>query len=1061
MALAEVSIKRPWFITCIVVVMLAVGGMSLLSLPVDLFPDVTFPIVVVNTQYQGAGPSEVETLISKPLEDEISTVSGIKRVTSKNLEGVSMVIAEFYLGNDIKYAEQQVRDKVSIAKAKLPKEIEEPVIQRIDPADQPVITLGLTADLSQGQLYDLADQTVKTRIQQVNDVGKVEIVGGRKREIQVQLDRAKANSRQLSVSEVANQISSSGQNVPSGKVQNRFQETVFRSLGEFQTVGDIGISLVNLYGNEVPTRVNDIGQVLDTLEDEKTRAYVNGKQTLFLDVFRQTGSNTLAVVNGVKGKLDQVNQELGRMGKGAKLTVVRDASVQIQDNVDDVKETIFLGIILTVIVVYFFLANGRSTIITGLALPNSLIGAFILMYLFKFSINIVSLLSLTLAIGLLIDDAIVVRENIFRHIEAGEDPKKAAIVGTKEVQLAVIATTLVVMATFGPVAFMAGMVGQFMRQFGLTVCFAMAISLFDALTIAPMLSNYFAGGATHGVKTTGIWGSTMGRVLKGFDSFQTRLENGYERVLKKTLRFPKTTIITSFLLLIVAMMSLKYVPKAFIPPQDNGEFVVNLDLPPGTDLDGMTDMAFKVDNVIRANKEVNYTALTVGGRNGEPEKANIYIRLIPSKERKGVNTSAMKEKIRDQLKSYRQANPQVGDYDASGSGNNRQFTMRLLGSDSKQLEEQSTKILEALRKDNRLKDLDTSYRPGKPEFQVKLRPDSARIYGVNTGMMGAELRAEVEGVKAAKFRENGQEYDVRVRLKNDQRDLKRDFKLVKVPNVNGRLVRLTDVADGKMSQGPATIDRQDRSRYIEITADIAANAGLGDIITDTIKRMNSGDLKLPPGVRYAFVGNSENFQEMGTSVLVSFGFGILFIFLVLTSLYESPITPITILLSLPMALAGAFLGLFIFQESLNLFSILGIVMLIGVASKNAILLVDHASHSIREEGMERIPALIKAGRTRLRPILMTSMALIAGTLPVAMGLNEASKQRTSMGIVIIGGMISSTILALIVIPSVFLYVDRLRVWATSMFHKLQAKDDRALIRPQESRNDQAHEVSTH
>jgi HAE1 family hydrophobic/amphiphilic exporter-1 len=284
---------------------------------------------------------------------------------------------------------------------------------------------------------------------------------------------------------------------------------------------------------------------------------------------------------------------------------------------------------------------------------------------------------------------------------------------------------------------------------------------------------------------------------------------------------------------------------------------------------------------------------------------------------------------------------------------------------------------------------------------------------------------------------------------------------VKVPNVNGRLVRLTDVADGKMSQGPATIDRQDRTRYVEISADVAANAGLGDIITDTIKRMNSGDLKLPPGVRYAFVGNSENFQEMGTSVLVSFGFGILFIFLVLTSLYESPITPITILLSLPMALAGAFLGLFIFQESLNLFSILGIVMLIGVASKNAILLVDHASHSIREEGMERIPALIKAGRTRLRPILMTSMALIAGTLPVAMGLNEASKQRTSMGIVIIGGMISSTILALIVIPSVFIYVDRLRVWATSMFHKLQAKDDRKPMSAKASRSDEAREVTTH
>jgi HAE1 family hydrophobic/amphiphilic exporter-1 len=1039
MSLADVSIRRPWFITCIVVVMLAVGLVCLKSLPVDLFPDVTFPIVTVTTNYQGAGPSEIETLISKPLEDEISTVSGMKRLSSKNLEGVSQVIAEFYLGTDIKYAEQQVRDKVSVARSKIPKEVDEPVIQRIDPADQPIITLSLTADLTRAKLYDLADQTIKNRVQQVNDVGKVEIVGGRKREIQVQLDRFKTNNRELSVSEVASQISSSGQNVPSGKVQNSFQETVFRSLGEFQSVSDVGISLVNLFGNEVPTRVNDIGQVVDTLEDEKSRAFVNGKQTLFLDVYRQTGSNTLAVVNGVKGKLSQINEELGRMGQNGKVAVVRDASVQIQDNVDDVKETIFLGIILTIVVVYFFLANGRSTIITGLALPNSLLGAFILMYVFKFSINIVSLLSLTLAIGLLIDDAIVVRENIFRHMELGEDPKTAAIQGTKEVQLAVIATSMVVMAVFGPVAFMAGIVGQFLKQFGLTVCFAMAISLFDALTIAPMLSTYFAGRSHQGIKTTGIWGGSVGQILKAFDNFQSWLERMYEKVLKATLARPKTTIIASIVFLVVTTASLAYVPQGFIPPQDNGEFIVDLDLPPGTDLDGMTDLAFKVDGIIRANKEVSYTALTVGGKNGEPEKAEIYIRLVASGLRPGLNTSAMKDKIRDELKPLGKGNPQVGDYDASGAGNARQFTMRILGTDSDLLQKTSETVLAGLRKDARLKDVDTSYRPGKPEFQVKLMPEKARLYGVNTGLMGTELRAEVEGVKAAKFRENGQEYDVRVRLKDDQRDIQRDYSLVRVPNVNGRLIKLTDVAQGKMNQGPATIDRQDRMRFIEFDADIATGAGLGDVINDVTKRLTTGDLKLPPGVRIAFVGNSENFQEMGASVLLSFGFGILFIFLVLTSLYESPITPITIMLSLPMALCGAFLGLFLFHESLNLFSILGIVMLIGVASKNAILLVDYATRAVHEEGLDRITALVQAGKSRLRPILMTSMALIAGTLPVALGLNEASKQRTSMGIVIIGGMISSTVLALIVIPSVFLYVDRLRDWVTLFYSKIRAR----------------------
>jgi hydrophobic/amphiphilic exporter-1 (mainly G- bacteria), HAE1 family len=1042
MSLADLAIRRPIFISCLVVVMIAVGLLSFSRMPVDLFPDVTFPIVTVTTHYTGAGPSEVETLISKPMEDEISTISGVKRLTSRNLEGVSLVIAEFYLETDIKYAEQQVRDKVSIAKAKVPKEIDEPIIQRVDPSDQPVITLSLQANVTQAQLYDLADQVVKNRIQQVNDVGKVEIVGGRKREIQVQLNREKINNRELSVTLVAAQISSSGQNVPAGKVQHLESETVFRSLGEFQTIADIGTSLVNLYGNEVATRVNDVGSVLDTLEDEKTRAFVNGKQTLFLDVFRQTGSNTLAVVNGVKKKLETMNVELDRMGQGGKLALIRDAGKQIQDNVDDVKSTIFLGILLTIIVVYFFLASARSTLITGLALPNSLIGAFILMNLAGFSINIVSLLGLSLAVGLLIDDAIVVRENIFRHLEAGAEPEKAAREGTQEVQLAVIATTLVVIAVFGPVAFTKGIIGQFLKQFGLTVCFAMAISLFDALTIAPMLSAYFAGGARghgHGKsQPTGffssIWDGTMGRVLRGFDRFQTWLENTYERFLRVTLQRPTLTLAISFLIFVLTSASLKYVPKTFIPPQDNGEFVVNLDLPPGTNLDGMTRLGKAVDEKIRTNHEVSYTALTVGGTNDEPEKASIYVRLIPSKERKQVSTSIMKEKIRGELAEFSRGNPQVIDYDPSNSGN-RPFMLRFLGSDQKLLDEAGAKALAAFRADPRMKDVDISSRPGKPEFQVKLDPDKAKLYGVNTGILGAELRADVEGVKAAKFRENGQEYDVRVRLEDDERDLKQEYAKIYIPNVNAKLVKLSSVANAQISQGPAAINRQDRNRYVELTSEIAATAGLGDVMADVERSIQEGALKLPPGVRYGFVGNSENFQELGTSIVIALGFAILFIYMVLSSLYESPITPLTIMLSLPLALCGAFFGLYICHELLSLFSILGLVMLIGVASKNAILMVDYATQLMNLKGLDRKTAMIQAGKTRLRPILMTSMALIAGTLPIALGLSEGSKQRTGMGVVIIGGMISSTILALVVVPSAFMYVDRFRVWSTGIFNR--------------------------
>ena len=493
MNLANLSIKRPTFITCVVLVMLAVGYWSLKTLGVDLFPNVTFPVVVVSTPYPGASPSEVETLISKPIEDEVSTISGIKRLSSNNLEGMSQVIAEFTLETDVKYAEQQIRDRVSAAKHKLPDDVKESVIRRIDPGDQPIVTLSLEGDLDDQKLFLLADKTLRPKFEQVSQVGLVEVIGGREREIHVELDRRKLKQYEISASQVAQRLTAAGQNVPVGKVSQGKSELSFRSLGEFSRVEDIKSTIVNFFGSDVPVTVGDVGEVRDTMQDETSRAYVNGKKSLFINVFKQSGSNTIAVVQATMKKIDDINAQLSRMPEKPKLTVVRNASVWIDNNVEDVKESIFFGIFLAMFVVFFFLANGRSTIITGLALPNSLIGAFVLMSIAGFTINIMTLLALSLAVGLLIDDAIVVRENIFRHIERGEDPIKAAQNGTLEVQLAVIATTFTVLAVFGPIGFLKGVVGQFFKEFGLTICFAMLISLFDALTVAPMLSAYFAG----------------------------------------------------------------------------------------------------------------------------------------------------------------------------------------------------------------------------------------------------------------------------------------------------------------------------------------------------------------------------------------------------------------------------------------------------------------------------------------------------------------------------------------------------------------------------------------
>jgi len=1023
--LADLSIKRPIFITCVVIAMLVMGWISMKKLGVDLFPDVTFRVVTVTTVYPGAGPKEVETLVSKVLEDDISTVSGIKRLRSVNKEGVSVVVAEFTLETDVKYAEQQVRDKVSSAKRKLPVEVKESLIRRIDPADQPILIVSLTADLPPAALYDLANETIRPKIEQVNRVGLVEVIGGRKREIKVELDRKQLRSYEVSASQVTQAIQRTGANIPAGKVELGPSDMVYRTLGEFESIQDIESTVLNFVGNDVPVTVGQIGKVVDGLEDEKSRTFYNGQAGLFLMVFKQTGANTIRVADDVKTRLDALSKELEKDTGSPQIKVVRDGTKPIRANVDDVRESIFIGIILTILVVYFFLGSGRSTIITGLALPNSLLGAFILMAIAGFTINVMTLLALSLAVGLLIDDAIVVRENIFRYIEQGKDPITAASEGTKEVTLAVLGTTLAVIAVFGPIAFLSGVVGQFFKQFGLTVCFAMAISLFDALTVAPMLSAYFAG-STHKIKTTGIWGGTMGRALIAFSRFQDGLEALYVKVLEFTLRRPFVVIGSAIAIFLLSLAVTTKVPKTFLGAQDFGEFQVSLDMAPGTSLSEMSTTALKADEIIRKNPEVRDSILTVGNRDGEPNIATFFVELVDAKQR-SVNTTQFKARLREQLKPLSNANPTVKDVDMVGGGI-RPFNVNIVGQDLKELEEVALRVFDKLKVHPALLDADISYRPGKPEFQVALDKHKAEMLGVSSSVVGGELRNLVEGSTPAVFREKGREYDVRVRLQEDQRDLKPSFNEIFVPNVNYRLVRLSQVANGIDTVGPASINRQDRGRYISIMADIAPNSvGLGGVMSDVAKMFET-DIKLPPGMKYAFIGQAENFQELGESMLIAISLAIIFIYLVLASLYESFVTPFTIMLVLPLAACGAFYALFITGQSLDLNSMIGCILLLGVATKNSILLVDCTNQYI-EQGMERSKAVIEAGRTRLRPILMTTFALIAGMLPVAIGLNEASKQRTNMGIAIIGGLISSTVLSLVVVPAAFSYIDRFRIWA--------------------------------
>lgn len=1039
MSIASVSIKRPIFMTSVMIAILVAGWASFKSMSVDLFPDVSIPVITVQTVYRGAGPAEIETLVSRPIEEEISTIAGIKRLTSRNFEGMSLVIVEFESSVDAKYAEQQVRDKINIAEAELPDSTEDSVITKYDPSDTPILFVTLAADLPDAEMYDLADEVIKPRFEQVKNVGAIDLFGGREREIHVVLDRQKLKEREISVSQVASQVSVSGENIPSGKVNRGMNELVFRGLGEFSTVQEIKDTLVNLVGNEVPTRVADVGEVHDTLKDETTRGYSKGRKVILMKVFRQSGSNTLEVVDSVKKQIGVITEQIKDMKGNPSLDVVLDTSTKIRDNVYDVYETIIIGIILTVITVLFFLGSLKTTFITALSLPISLIGTFILLKYAGFTINLVTLLALTLAVGLLIDDAIVVIENIYRRMELGEDSETAADRGTGEIQMAVFAITLVVVAVFVPVAMMAGTVGKFLKSFGLTVAFSMALSYFVAMTVMPMLTAHFAGEghSLHSKKPgNSLWDKTIGRLIHYFDTFQTWLENKYEAFVKVTLKYSKTTILATFAIFVASMFTATKVPFEFIPDDDSGQITVTLELAPGASIDGTSKVAEEVDKIILANPEVDFTVWNAGTLNNESNKAEF---IVIMKEKRDITTLDFRKKLRDQLSPFaKTANPIVKKFDASGASSGQPITLNLVSPDPKLLEESASKVIAFMKNDPRYTDVDSNFRTGKPEYQIKVKPGAAKEYGINTSTLGAELRAQVEGVEAAKFREKGREYDVRVRMQEDERDLKTMFNKTWVPNINRKLVRLQDIATGTEVGGPATIERQNRSRYIQITAAPAPGVGLSDIVNDVVKFMSEGENKLPQDVRFSFAGEAENMQEMADSTLVAIIAATLMIYLILSSLYESFITPFTIMIALPLAISGAFLGLFITGKTMNFFVILGLFLLVGVAGKNGILVVDFAKQKM-DEGMDRFNALVQAGKTRLRPILMTSFALIAGYVPIVIGLNPASRTRTSMGVALIAGVLLSTVLTLIVIPAIFVYVDNFRIWANKIGSRFTSK----------------------
>ncbi len=1016
MKLADVSIKRPVFATMMILSLVVLGLFALTRLNVDLYPDVDFPYVVVTTVLPGAGPEQIESDVTKQVEDAVNTIEGVKHIESRSQENVSMVIIEFRLEIDGKQAAQDVREKVAAIRSELPDEIEDPVIQRYDPASEPIITLTVSGERSEKDLTTLTKEVIKKRLENVPGVGNVKLVGGAEREININVDLERLKAYSLSINDVVQSVGASNVEIPGGNLNQGSRQLLLRTMGKFRSIKDFNnIIIVNNNGNIV--RLSEIAEVVDGVKERTSISRFNGKTAVGLQIIKQSGSNTVQVANEVEKQITKLKAELPG---DVKISMAQDNSVYIRDTINDVLFDILYGGLLAVIVIYLFLANWRSTIISAIALPSSIIATFFAMYVLNFTLNMMSLLALSLAVGLLIDDAIVVIENIYRHLDKGETPFEAAKAATEEIGLAVLATTFTIIAVFVPVAFMQGIVGRFFYEFGITVSIAVLVSLFVAFTLTPMLSSrWLTVEDEHLTKSKNI----LKNILYYFNFYFNKLNNGYRKILGWALNHRKTTVVVSFVVFFASLALGGMIGSAFFPDTDRGEFFLNIDAPVGSSIEQTDQVCKQAESILVKRPEITSMLTTIGGENVAVNKAQIFVKMLKKDER-NKNVKQIMDELRSELKVI--PGIQLDFRIESGpGGNDKPITYSIRGEDLNKINVIAEQVKEAARSAPGAVDVSSSLEASKPEVRVQIDRDKASDLGVNVYSIASSVRAMVDGYVSTKYQEGNEQYDVRVRLKENNRKSISDIQNLMIMSYNkgphGEKinVRLGDIANVYEGTGPSIINRYNRQREIRIGANIS-DRYMGEILAD-INKVTS-KIKLPAGYNVGLIGEAEMQEESFMNIFVSLILAIIFVYIILAMQFESFVLPFSIMLSLPMSIIGAVLALLVAGSAMSIISLIGIIMLMGLVTKNAILLVDY-TNVLRERGLSRTEALLEAGPTRLRPILMTTLAMIFGMFPVAFGLGEGSEFRSPMGQAVIGGLITSTLLTLLIVPVVYTILD--------------------------------------
>jgi len=1023
--LSKISIQRPVFATVLMLVMVVLGAVSYGKLGLDYFPNVDIPIVVVTTVLPGAAAQEVETDISDKIEGAVNTISGIDELRSTSSEGVSIVVAQFNLDKPVDVATQEVRDKVSQIMAELPRGIDAPVVSKLDPGASPVLFVALRSKQPIRETTELADKIVRRQIETIDGVGQVTLVGGRKRQINVNLDPVALRAHGVTAVEVTRVLATQNLSVPGGSVETGPKDLTLRVAGRVASVEEIGRLVVREQGGHA-VRIEDVARVEDGAEAEESFAQFDDEPTVVLTIKKQSGKNTVEVVDAVLGRLGEIRKTLP---PGVSLDVVYDNSGVIRTSMHAVLEHLVLGAMLAALIVLLFLGDARSTVIAAFAIPISIVGTFAVMYVLGFTLNFLTLLALALAVGLVIDDAIVVIENIHAQIEKrGMKPFPAAVLGTRQISLAVLATTLALMAVFVPVSFMGGIVGRFLRSFGLTMASAIGVSLVVSFTLTPMLAaRWLARHDPHGKP------GLLARIVEGF---YKPIERAYVSALAFAMRRRWVVLLACGLALVSMGPTGKRLTGGFIPANDKAQYQLSVRTPEGTSVGETRLVAERIAQDVKALPGVEHTLVTIGDDQQKTRNlASVRVLLSDPKTRVLSQDQLMdrtrKEVVAKLPRTLRVSVSEVPDFGGGGQ-NNANVMFAVMGPDLGELSRIATEMTDALRKTPGAVDVDNTLIVGKPEVQVSVDRDRAADLGVQVSDVAGTLQLFVGGMKLSTYAENGQQYDIRGRAESRFRADPDALALLTVPSTKHGSVPLSSVVSMKESTGPSTVDRLARGRQITILANSAP--GVGDSKIESELQGIADRMKLPPGYRVVPLGKTKEAAKMGAAFALAFGMSFVFMYLVLAAQFESWLNPLIILLALPLTVPFGLLSLVVFGQSINMFSMLGLLVLFGVVQKNAVLQIDHTNH-LRREGRSRLDAILEANRDRLRPILMTTLAFVAGMLPLVFAKGVGAGFNQAMAGIVVGGQTLSLVLTLLATPVMYSLFDDLASWVRAKLPK--------------------------